>query len=331
MLAFQQKRRPDFLLVYSTSTPVLAGIFGRNMMVQVTELGYLGLSVSNPQAWREYAAEVVGLEVLDEGEGDRFYLRMDNWHHRFVLHVGDSTATKDDLEYIGWRVRDSVALEEMEAKLRDNGIAYRVGSPEEAAERRVLGLLKLIEPSGIPTEIFYGPQVDLHLPFHPGRRMHGKFVTGSHGLGHALTFTGDPVANFKFYSVLGLAGSIEYHLQTPAGVAKPVFMHCNERQHSIAFGNLPSEKRLNHLMLEYAELDDLGAVHDIVRRRGIDVALQLGKHSNDQALTFYSVTPSGWVMELGWGDKPATQQQYHLQDVFGHGIEASGFGLDVEL
>jgi hypothetical protein len=40
-------------------------------------------------------------------------------------------------------------------------------------------------------------------------------------------------------------------------------------------------------MLEYTDLDDLGVAHDIIRQRKIDVALQLGKHSTDEALTFY--------------------------------------------
>ena len=296
-------------------------------MIKVTELGYLGFNISDAQAWKTYAQECVGLEVLDEGEADRFYLRMDNWHHRFIMHVGGG----DDLAYVGWRVADGEALKGMEKQLRDAGVEYRVATREEAAERKVLCLLKLHDPAGISTEIFYGPRVDEHLPFHPGRRMHGRFVTGAHGVGHVLVNCKAPADSYRFYSLLGLTGSVEYHLQTPMGVAEPIFMHCNDRQHSVAFG-IPGEKNLNHLMLEYAELDDLGLSHDYVRRTGIPVALQLGKHSNDRALTFYSATPSGWLMELGWGgEKPAPQQQYHVLDVFGHGPEATGMGLDVKL
>ena len=296
-------------------------------MIGVSELGYLGLEVSDPQAWKDYATQCVGMEAFDEQEADRFYLRMDNWHHRFVVHTGPS----DDMLYMGWRVPDAAALERAQTILKDAGIDCRPGTPEECAERRVLGLLKLQDPSGIATEIFYAPQVDQHLPFHPGRRMHGKFVTGSQGLGHILVQSADPAASYKFYSLLGLKGAVEYPLQTPMGLAKPVFMHCNDRQHSIAFG-IPSDKKLNHMMIEYQELDDLGLSHDIVRKRDIPVALQLGKHSNDKALTFYSATPSGWLMELGWGAaKSSDNQQYHLLDVFGHGPEATGMGLDVEL
>lgn len=297
-------------------------------MVAVTELGYMGLTVSDGEAWKDYAAQCIGLEVLDEGEGDRFYLRMDNWHHRFVVHVGGG----DDLCYMGWRVPGEPDLHEMEALLSANGIAYRVATAEENAERRVLGHLKLQDPAGVPIEIFYGPRVDEHFPFHPGRRMHGRFVTGNAGLGHCLIAATDVAESYRFYRLLGLSGSVEYHLGTPGGVVKPVFMHCNDRQHSIAFGVPADGKFLNHMMLEYAEIDDLGASHDIVRKRQIAVALQMGKHANDKALTFYSQTPSGWLMELGWGGcPPERQQSYHHYDVFGHGPETAGIGLDVEL
>jgi len=60
--------------------------------------------------------------------------------------------------------------------------------------------------------------------------------------------------------------------------------------------------------------------------------MQLGKHANDQLYTFYSATPSGWLMELGWGDyvKPETQEHY-AGDIFGHGVEASGYGMDIDI
>ncbi len=298
-------------------------------MSAVTELGYLGLTVSDIGAWRAYAAEVAGMEVVDEREGDRIYLRMDSWHHRIALHADGN----DDLAYVGWRVADPVEFEAIVERLTAAGIDVSVASEAAARERRVLGLAKLVDPGGIPTEIFYGPQVDTHKPFHPGRPMFGKFLTGSGGLGHCILRQDDVEAAAKFYGLLGLRGSEEYHLQLPNGmVAKPYFMHCNDRQHSIAFGLGPMEKRINHMMFEYTELDDLGLAHDIVRARQIDVALQLGKHSNDQALTFYCANPSGWLWEFGWGARKATgQQEYYTRDIFGHGNEATGYGMDIPL
>ena len=66
-------------------------------MVQVTELGYMGVGVKDSAAWKDFAATVVGFEVSDDGESDRCYLRMDYWHHRLVLHDDGS----DDLELSG--------------------------------------------------------------------------------------------------------------------------------------------------------------------------------------------------------------------------------------
>lgn len=297
--------------------------------VKVTELGYMGMSVTNGKAWKEYASEVVGMEVVDEGEKDRFYLRMDHWHHRIVVHVCD----RDDLEYLGWRVAGPDELEEMAAKLKKAGYEFKVGTEAEAKERHVLGLLKLNDPSGNPTEIFWGPRVDVGKPFHPGRRMYGRFVTGEEGIGHCILRQEDDAKAYQFYRTLGLRGSVEYKLPLPNGMtAQPTFMHCNSRQHSVAFGLGPMPKRINHMMIEYTDLDDLGLAHDIVRKRKLDVAVQLGKHSNDKALTFYHANPSGWLWELGWGAaKSGPQQEYYHGDIFGHGNEAEGYGMDIKL
>ena len=298
-------------------------------MVQVTELGYMGFNVTDMDAWREYATKCVGLEIEEGDRDDRFYLRMDGQHHRFTVHQSD----EDDLAYAGWRVKGFEEFKAMQQHLKDNGVDFRVASEEECEERFVLGLLKLEDPSGNPTEIFYSPQMDVMKPFHLGRPMYGKFLTGDQGIGHFIIRSMDDEATYAFYSMLGLVGSVEYKIKLPNGmVAKPVFMHCNGRQHSLAFGLGPMEKKINHLMLEYTELDDLGIAHDTARREGIDVAMQLGKHSNDQAYTFYFATPSGWLLELGHGAREAMRDQEHYTgDIFGHKPEATGYGMNVDI
>lgn len=298
-------------------------------MIKVTELGYIGIGVSDADAWRDYASQVIGMQVLDEGEADRYYLRMDQMHHRIVVHLNGS----DDLEYVGWRVPSPVELEDMALQLEAQGVAVTEGTETECRERRVLGLLKLQDPGGNPTEIFCTPQVEADQPFHPGRPMWGRFVTRNQGLGHMILRQQDPRAAYRFYTrVLGMGGSIEYRLPAPGGVATPWFVHCNERQHSVAFGVPNMPKRINHLNLEYTNLDDLGRSHDIVRNRQLPVAIQLGKHANDQALSFYHQNPSGWLVELGWGArKVLDQEEYYPADVWGHRVETPGMGMDLEM
>ncbi len=219
----------------------------------------------------------------------------------------------------------------MQHQLSAAGIRFRVGSEEEAAERRVLEILKLEDPDGHPTEIFHGPEVQFAKPFHPGRPMHGRFKTGAGGLGHCILRQRDMKAAYRFYSALGMRGGVEYKVAMGARVLTPMFMHCNERDHSVAFGIGGPERRINHLMIEVDNLDDVGLTHDLVRSRNIPVTIALGKHSNDHMYSFYFRNPSGWIWEYGWGARPATHQsEYYVTDVYGHQFESGGFDLKTE-
>ena len=292
-------------------------------MTQVTELGYVGLGVKRLDEWKRFAAEIVGLEVTDDGERDRCYLRMDYWHHRMVLHEDGS----DDLAYLGFRVAGPDELAEMQRQLAAAGIAFRVASEEEAYERRVLELVKLVDPDGTPIEIFHGPEVRCEKPFHPGRGMHGRFSTGTGGMGHCLIRQRDVAAARRFYATLGMRGGVEYVIRSGNRVlAAPVFMHCNDRDHTVAFGLGRPDRRINHLMLEVDNLDDVGLTYEVVRRADVPVHITPGKHANDHMYSFYFRNPSGWMWEYGWGARPATHQsEYYVRDVYGHDDEQGGF------
>lgn len=281
----------------------------------VTELGYLRLGVTDLAAWETFAAEVLGLEVVDEGEPGRRALRMDYWHHRFLLEE-DGT---DDLHALGLRVAGGDELAAIEKRLADAGVAYSVGTNEEAEALRVLAFLRCEDPAGTPIELFHGPLVEYDKPFHPGRRMHGRFVTGEGGLGHVLVGASDAEASARFYRSLGLRGDLEYKVPIPGGGRfEATFLHANARDHTIALGP-PGEKRLNHVMLELERFDDVGLTHEIVRARDIPIVMAPGKHANDHMYSFYCVSPSGWLVEVGQGGRPATHQtEYHGRDVFGH-------------
>ena len=291
-------------------------------MIQVTELGYMGFAVRDLPAWRDFARDILALEVFDEGEADRCYLRMDYWHHRFALHAdGD-----DDLAYLGFRVAGPTEFEGMQQQLREAGITFRLGSNDEAAERRVLELMKLNDPDGHAIEIFHGPLVQPGKPFHPGRRMHGRFVTDSGGCGHCIIRQRDPAAATRFYRALGMRGGIEYKIDLGQGVAAITFMHCNTRDHSVAWGVGSPQRKLNHVMIEVDNLDDVGLTHDLVRAANIPINIQLGKHANDHMFSFYFTNPSGFMFEYGWGARAASHQsEYYTRDLFGHGLEKGGF------
>ncbi len=294
-------------------------------MVQVTELGYMGLGVKDVAAWKEFATKILGMELAEDGESDRCYLRTDYWHHRVVLHNNGS----DDLEYLGFRVAGPDEFAAMQQQLTEAGIKFRVGADDEANERHVLEILKLSDPAGNPIEIFHGPEVQFVKPFHPGRRMHGRFKTGSGGMGHCIVRQEDIAAAKRFYMTLGMRGGVEYKIRMGDRVVMPVFMHCNDRDHTVAFGVGPQKRRINHLMLEVDNFDDVGLSYDLVRKNKIPVTVLPGKHSNDHMYSFYLRNPSGWMIEYGWGGRPATyQSEYYTEDIYGHQPESGGFNVD---
>lgn len=45
-----------------------------NKPAAVIELGYMGISVKDPAAWKSFAANMLGLQVLDEGEIGRAHV-----------------------------------------------------------------------------------------------------------------------------------------------------------------------------------------------------------------------------------------------------------------
>jgi 2,3-dihydroxybiphenyl 1,2-dioxygenase len=297
-------------------------------MTQVTELGYMGVGVRKFDEWKDFATRIVGMELVEDGEADRCYLRTDYWHHRLVLHNNGT----DDLEYLGLRVAGAEEFAAMQQQLAEAGIKFRVGADDEATERHVLEVLKLNDPGGNPIEIFHGPEVQFVKPFHPGRRMHGRFKTGSGGLGHCIVRQDDVAAAKRFYVALGMRGGVEYKIRLGGDrVVAPVFMHCNDRDHTIAFGVGPQKRHINHLMIEVENFDDVGLTYELVRKHKVPVTITPGKHSNDHMFSFYMRNPSGWMFEYGWGGRPATHQsEYYVEDIYGHQPESSGFNVDVE-
>ena len=124
-----------------------------------------------------------------------------------------------------------------------------------------------------------------------------------------------------FYSLLGLRGGIEYKMPLPM-LPDPVelmFLHCNTRQHTLAFGP-PAEKGINHMFFEYDRIEDVGLAHDLVKFNQVPVVIEPGSHANDQNFSFYFKNPSGFMNELGWGGRqPTGQSEYYQRDSFGHG------------
>ena len=278
--------------------------------MQIAALGYVGVEATNAQAWAEFGPSVLGMVPSQESPDGAVLLRMDERSYRLGIHPGDTNR----LAYVGWEVPSPTALEEAHRQLESAGAEPRRATPEQCEERHVRGLVQCTDPAGNNVEFFYG-QRNVCETFKPARPITG-FVAGDLGLGHVVISVPDVAAAQTFYvDTLGFRISDLF-------LNRLVFFHCNPRHHSLALGQM-GNVGLNHIMVEVASIDDVGATYDLCQQKGIPISRALGRHSNDLMFSFYMEGPSGFDIEYGWNgrlvdDRTWTVQQIDRASLWGH-------------
>lgn len=274
---------------------------------EIEALGYLGLEVSDLPRWKAFGCDVLGLQAGDSGEGNiRF--RMDNYAARLHLTEGP----RDDLAFAGWEVRDAAALASLERRLTSAGVAVEDGSASLAKDRRVAALISFLDPEGNRHEAFYGPLQKTQSPFVSPLGV--QFKTGRQGLGHVVLSCRDKPAMMSFFLDL-LGFRLSDHINTEVMPGQPLeisFLRCNGRHHSLALAPVPLPKRIVHLMLEVLSIDDVGRALYRCQAAGTHLSFTLGRHSNDDMLSFYPMTPSGFDVEYGWGGREVDDETWHV-------------------
>ena len=259
-------------------------------MSAVAQLAYLVFEVSDLEAWRAFAQDIV--KAVVEDHGSRLAIRLDQRQARIWLEPGPA----DDVVALGWQV-DPGRLAALCDRLDAAGRTWTERG-DLAAERGVSRLLLTEDPAGVPLELVVDPRTETP-PQWPHQSFDG-FVTGDMGVGHLVVTARDRQESEDFYRQ-ALGFSLSDRIVTRIGDFEIdlAFLHVNARHHSLAFGG-PQSKRIHHFMLQYRALDDLGRALDRAMRAGI-VLTSLGRHPNDRMLSFYARTPSGFQVELGWG------------------------------
>jgi len=255
----------------------------------IVSLGYIGVRSEKLDAWGGFAANLLGMQVVDQAKRQLAF-RMDDRQQRLVV----SHEPGDTFGFIGWEVAEQSDLELFGARLEAAGHPVRAGSKSLAGRRFVHDLIVTEDPGGNRVELVWQPEVTSE-PFKPGRPISG-FETGPLGMGHAVLHTAEIDAQLSFYrDVLGF-GLTDYGL-----APYPLyFLHVNDRHHSLALIG-SGEQGLHHFMIEFQHLDDVGQGFDLAQLEPDRVAYTLGRHANDYMTSYYAYSPSGFFVENGWG------------------------------
>jgi 2,3-dihydroxybiphenyl 1,2-dioxygenase len=254
-------------------------------------LGYIGVRAKDLSDWASYGPGLLGLHRVDKSRSTLAF-RMDDRKQRFVVDADGG----EGIGFFGWEVADAAALDRLAAHLENAQVKVAHGVRALADERHVKDLIVLNDPVGNRLEIFHGAETASE-PFKPGRSISG-FRTGPLGLGHVVLNVDTPETidrMMAFYcDTLGFRLTDYY---SHPFVAR--FLHVNPRHHSIAFVQT-GKNAVHHVMMELFSFDDVGQGYDLALNEN-RVGVTLGRHTSDFITSFYSFTPSSFMIEYGWG------------------------------
>ncbi len=267
-------------------------------------LGYVGIGSTDLDGWTDFATGWLGMQAVDCGNASRAF-RMDDRTQRLVI----DREMPEGSRYFGWEVADAAALDRLGAHLEASGVAVRWEPSGLADQRGVRGLISFADPAGNRLEAaWWGPAAAAD-PFRPGRAISG-FRTGPLGMGHAVLTVPRIEEMLAFYRDL-LGFRVSDYILKPF---RAFFLHINPRHHSLALIET-GKHGLHHLMVELYSLDDVGQGYDIALGEPERIATTLGRHPNDYVTSFYLRSPSGFMLEYGWGGREVNPSGWQASEV----------------
>lgn len=274
-------------------------------------LGYFVVGATDLHAWQRFAVDIVGMQAT--AIDGALVLRLDAQAQRMVI----SADQEDDLLAVGWAYNDDIALRAAIAQLQYHGLAPVEGSAALCAARQVERLVWVRDPNGLSHELFYGPAMaPMDQPLRSTVAT-GGFVAGALGAGHYVAVAADKTATDRFYrTVLGLHLSDYIRGEiTPGGpILDATFLHAaSGRHHSVAFACAPLHKRVHHLMVEVADMNDVGLARERCFAAGVPLMMDLGHHPNDGMFSFYAITPGGFGLEIGSGGRVIDRHEWQVR------------------
>ncbi|GAA0520941.1 hypothetical protein CDO46_14200 [Pigmentiphaga sp. NML030171] len=264
------------------------------------EAAYIGLDSTAPADLGRYLTDVVGLMPGEPAADGAATWRVDGKAQRVWVREG----ARNDAACIAFEAVDAQVYDRVLGRLSAQGWRMRAGTADERAARRVRDLTVIQTPWDVPLELVTGLE-EAATPFASPHFPEG-FVTQGQGFGHFVFAVGDAgeYDAARRFAIDGLGLVLSDWLRLPMGEIEMhvSFFHCNPRHHSLAIAYLPRPEvpqRLHHINFEVAHVRSVGLAYDRALRAGTPLANTLGQHANDGMVSFYSLGPDGWRVEIG--------------------------------
>ncbi|SEQ94035.1 VOC family protein [Lentzea albida] len=273
----------------------------------IRKLGYVGLNVTDVDAWTDLLWRTLGVGVTDAKSGTETIAlaEMDEFKYRVALYPSGVDSPRE----IGWVVDTPAELDRLTHRLTAAGYTVADGTDDERDLRGATHLRWFTDPAGFRVELAIG---ETKVRVAADRPAGGPGITG---LGHLVLATPHLTELRHLYETV-----LEFRL-TDYRSPGLFFFRCNTTHHSIALGTADTAS-IHHLEFEHATIDDVGRAHDRAHANNVPVSISLGRHMNDKAISFYVKNPSGFHLEIGCGgitvDDDWVPHDFGQASVWGH-------------
>jgi 3,4-dihydroxy-9,10-secoandrosta-1,3,5(10)-triene-9,17-dione 4,5-dioxygenase len=264
----------------------------------VIGLGYVVVESGELSAWRDFATGVLGMSA-HEGADTELMLRMDDRVARIIVRPpsSDRPTDADAAFVVGWECPSEAEWHRCAEEIEKAGVEL-TSTSETSWYTEAFGC---IDPAGVRCEFFYGGKVDPATHFVSPLGV--TFVTGTQGLGHVTISTPRCRESAEFYN-----GVLDFQVRETkiAGGERAwrwAFLSPGEREHSLAVMDTGRPGNLMHVLIEVGDLDSVGRAMDRCLEGAAPMSVSLGRHWNDEMVSFYVRTPSGFDVEYGYGGR----------------------------
>ncbi|NQD94338.1 glyoxalase/bleomycin resistance/extradiol dioxygenase family protein, partial [Pseudomonas sp. CrR25] len=205
-------------------------------MINLHDIRYVRLGTANLEQARQYATQVLGLQVARIANG-AIYFRSDSRDHTLCYYEGDPTESTTAFE-----VTSAKELDHAAQLLEDNGFAVRHGSREDAEVRAVTELIQFCDPSGNRIEL-------VHRPHACGARYFPSRDAGITGFSHIGLRTTNAKRDEAFWTQL-------LNARVSDRIGEAPLLRIDEVHHKIAL--FPSAHAgVQHINHQVESVDDL--------------------------------------------------------------------------
>jgi 2,3-dihydroxybiphenyl 1,2-dioxygenase len=252
---------------------------------------------------------------------------MDDRRHRLAFHPGKI----DRIAYIGWEAKGKLEFHAAVERFREHGVELTFADEALRERRGVKELVRFRDPVGYQHELFYA-QKWMPRSFQPGRP-HGGFHCGERGVGHVVLITPEYTPELEHFltTVMGMR-----YYGAGAGKGKTGFFRSKlntHTSHDIAYGFGPGKAGVQHIGITVNSVRDVGETYDLVRKKGLQMMMTLGQHTQDPHMSFYHFTPSGFAIECIVELEPWHDDGYELNpeklSTWGHELVGPILGSSV--